>query len=233
RGVLILYIAKSSCRRLACLMTTGHIREGAMELREALTQITEIRAQMARTEVFRGYRVAPVAFSGALAIVSAGVQVARITDPARQWGEYLILWVSAAVVSAVASGIGMVARDRRRNTGWRREITWLAVEQFVPCLVAGGLLTATLAVASPDSLWLLPGLWQILFSLGIFASCRLLPRATFWVAVFYLASGIACLLFARGDAALSPWAMGLAFGLGQFLAAGVLYWTLERGDVES
>ena len=106
------------------------------------------------------------------------------------------------------------------------------MEQFVPCLVAGGLLTATLAVASPESLWLLPGLWQILFSLGIFASCRLLPRATFWVAVFYLASGIASLLFARGDAALSPWAMGVPFGLGQFLAAGVLYWTLERGDVE-
>ena len=35
-----------------------------MELREALTQITEIRLQLARTEVFRGYRAMPVAFSG-------------------------------------------------------------------------------------------------------------------------------------------------------------------------
>ena len=35
-----------------------------MELREALTQITEIRQQLARTEVFRGYRAMPVAFSG-------------------------------------------------------------------------------------------------------------------------------------------------------------------------
>ena len=33
-----------------------------MELREALTQITEIRLQMARTEVFRGYRAVPAAF---------------------------------------------------------------------------------------------------------------------------------------------------------------------------
>ena len=41
-------------------------REGnCMELREALTQITEIRLQMARTEVFRGYRAIPAAFSGA------------------------------------------------------------------------------------------------------------------------------------------------------------------------
>ena len=42
-----------------------------MELREALTQITEIRLQMARTEVFRGYRAMPVAFSGAVAVVAA------------------------------------------------------------------------------------------------------------------------------------------------------------------
>ena len=40
---------------------------------------------------------------------------------------------------------------------------------------------------------MLPGLWQIFYSLGIFASCRLLPRPTFWVAVFYLGTGLAVL----------------------------------------
>ena len=78
---------------------------------------------------------------------------------------------------------------------------------------------------------MLPGLWQILFSLGIFASCRLLPRAIFGVAVFYLASGLACLALARGELAFSPWAMGLPFGTGQLLAAAVLYRTLECPDV--
>ena len=34
-----------------------------MELREALSQIAEIRLQMARTETFRGYRAVPVALS--------------------------------------------------------------------------------------------------------------------------------------------------------------------------
>ncbi len=70
---------------------------------------------------------------------------------------------------------------------------------------------------------MLPGLWQIFFSLGIFASCRLLARATFWVAVFYLGTGLTVLALARGEAALSPWAMGLPFGVGQLLAAAVLY----------
>ncbi len=45
------------------------------------------------------------------------------------------------------------------------------------------------------------------------------------MAVFYLASGLACLALARGELAFSPWAMGLPFGAGQLLAAAVLYWT--------
>jgi hypothetical protein len=202
-----------------------------MELHEALTQITEIRAQVARTQVFRGYRAAPVAFSGLLAFAAAGCQSALIVEPERQFGAYLGLWVSAAVLSALAAGAGMVYRVDRASA-WRRQVTWLAVEQFIPCLVAGGVLTVVVVARAPESLWMLPGLWQVLFSLGVFASCRLLPRATFGVAVFYLFAGAACLARARGADALSPWAMGLPFGCGQLLAAAVLYWTLERGDGE-
>jgi len=200
-----------------------------MELRDALTQISEIRNQLARTEVFRGYRAMPVAFSGVLALLTAAFQAAWIREPTAEVSTYLVLWVGAAVVSAVAAGAEMIIRARN-SALYAREITWLAVEQFVPSLVAGGLVTVVFTRFAPESVWVLPGLWQVLFSLGIFASCRLLPRATFGVAVFYLASGLTCLAFARGDAALSPWAMGLPFGVGQLLAAAVLYRTLECSD---
>jgi hypothetical protein len=201
-----------------------------MELRDALTQISEIRRQMARTEVFRGYRAMPVAFSGFLALAAAAIQAAWIASPLEEVPAYLALWVGAAVVSTVGAGTEMLLRARQSLSAWRREITWLAVEQFLPCLVAGGLLTCVLVWYAPESLWMLPGLWQILYSLGVFASCRLLPRATFVVAVFYLATGLTSLALARGPAALSPWAMGLPFGIGQLLAATVLYRTLERRD---
>jgi hypothetical protein len=199
-----------------------------MELREALTQITEIRLQLARTEVFRGYRAMPVAFSGGVAVLAAVVQAVTIADPVVQIGPYLMLWIGAAVVSALAAGLEMMIRARNASTAMTRELTWLALEQFCPALVAGALLTVVLTRAAPDSLWMLPGLWQILFGLGIFASCRLLPRPTFWVGVFYLGTGLAVLGLAHGNAALSPWAMGLPFGAGQLLAAAVLYLTLER-----
>ncbi len=201
-----------------------------MELRDALTQISEIRRQMARTEVFRGYRAVPVAFSGLLALAAAAIQAAWITNPAEEMPAYLALWVGAAAASAIGAGTEMTLRARQSLSPWRREITWLAMEQFLPCLVAGGLLTFVLVQFAAESLWMLPGLWQILYSLGVFASCRLLPRATFVVAVFYLAAGLTCLALCHGSAALSPWAMGLPFGIGQLLAAAVLYRTLERSD---
>jgi hypothetical protein len=75
----------------------------------------------------------------------------------------------------------------------------------------------------------LPGLWQILFSLAIFASARLLPKPIFAIAAFYLCSGIIVLVWARGGYALEPWCMGVPFGAGQLATAAILYWTLERG----
>lgn len=203
-----------------------------MELREALSQIAEIRLQMARTETFRGYRALPVAFSGLLAACAAVVQAVWITDPVQEIGAYLTLWVGAAITSALAAGCGMLLRARGGGTALSREITWLAVGQFLPCLAAGALVTAVLVASAPEAVWILPGVWQILFSLGIFASYRLLPRATFGVGIFYLFAGAICLVVARDANALKPWAMGVPFGVGQLYAAAVLYWTLERGHVE-
>ena len=70
-----------------------------MELRDALTQITEIRLQLSRNEVFRGYRAMPVAFSGGIAVLAAFIQSVTMPDPVVQIGPYLVLWIGAAVVS--------------------------------------------------------------------------------------------------------------------------------------
>ncbi len=75
---------------------------------------------------------------------------------------------------------------------------------------------------APLSVWMLPGLWQVIFSLGVFASCRFLPRQMFLVGMWYLASGLICIAVGREDASLSPWLMGVPFGIGQLLVAAVL-----------
>jgi hypothetical protein len=201
-----------------------------MELREALTQISEIRQHVAQTEVFRGYRAVPVAFSGLLALATAGVQALCLPEPEHRIPAYLALWIGAALVSLLATGLEIFLHHRHARSKMARELTWLALRQFAPCLVGGALVMLAVVTYAPDILWMLPGLWAMLFSLGIFASYRLLPKPTFWVALFYMIAGT--LLLTLREAALSPWAMGLPFGIGQLFSAAVLYWTLERPDGE-
>lgn len=199
-----------------------------MELREALTQIAEIRRQMAKSDVFRGYRSAPVAVSGLLAVGAALAQPRFAPDPQQNVWGYLTLWIGVAVISMLAVALEMTLRLQLTQDRAHRELTRLAVEQFLPCVVAGVLVTAVLVRHDAQNIALLPGLWQILFSLGICASARLLPKAIFAVGAFYLLSGVIVLVGSNDGVSLSPWCMGLPFGVGQLISAGILYWTLER-----
>lgn len=197
-----------------------------MELHEALSQIAEIRARVAESESFRGYRAVPVAATGGLALLAALIQPHVVTGPE----SFLVLWTGTAVLALGVAGYGVWQRLRSADNPLGRELTRLAVGQFFPCLAAGALVTAAIARHSTEFTWALPGLWQVLFSLGIFASCRLLPRAVLGVALFYLTAGTFNLALAQDDLAFSPWRMGLPFGLGQAATAIILYWHLERHD---
>ncbi|HVS71072.1 MAG TPA: hypothetical protein VHQ47_07445 [Phycisphaerae bacterium] len=205
-----------------------------MELREAMAQIAEIRQQMARGHVFRGYRSATTAFSGGVAVATAAVQGALLVDPGRDVSQFLLLWVGAAAVSLAAVAVEMIVRVRRSASGVQRQLTMLAVEQFVPSVAAGAVLTYAVYAFAREAAWMLPGLWMMLFSLGVFASSRLLPRAVFGVAGFYLIAGLMAFVVSApeqggGAWAFSPWLMGVVFGAGQFATAAILYWKLERG----
>jgi hypothetical protein len=193
------------------------------DLDKALADITAIRTQMACGTEFQGYGPLTVAATGALAVAGAAIQAIWLSEPAADVFSYITLWVATAAVSVILIASEMVARSRRIHSGLADEMIHAATEQFIPAGVAGTLLTVVLYRYAPYELWMLPGLWQIVFSLGFFASCRSLPRSMFAVGVWYLAMGLASLAFANGEHAFSPWAMALPFGVGQVLMAGILY----------
>ena len=115
----------------------------------------------------------------------------------------------------------VIARTRRVHGGLADEMLYAAAEQYIPVGVAGTLTTVVLYRYAPQALPLLPGLWQIMFSLGVFASCRSLPRGMFAIGVWYLAAGLAVLALSS-VAPFSPLAMAVPFGVGQLLMAFVL-----------
>jgi hypothetical protein len=207
-------------------------KNGMNELKQALGDISSIRRQMARSTEFRGYGPATLACTSAFAAVGAGVQALSQPDPANGISAYLGIWIATAVLSALLVGVQMCTRARRIHSGLSDEMIRMAVEQFLPAAGAGALITVVLVRCVPTTLWMLPGIWQIIFSLGVFSSCRFLPRPMVAAGVWYLLTGLICL--SLGDTrALSPWAMGIPFGVGELLVAAVLLFASQEGTDEA
>jgi hypothetical protein len=191
------------------------------ELRQALAEISAIRTQVARGTQFRGYGPVSIAASGILALTVAAVQ-SRVSHDGPDFPAFLSVWVATAAATVVMTAIETIFRSRRVHSGLANEMLYAAVEQFLPAVIIGVLLTVVMMRVAPNDDWMLPGLWQLMFSLGIFASCRFLPRQMTAVAVWYLVCGLTCLVLQSQPKAITPWIMGIPFGFGQLGVAGVL-----------
>jgi hypothetical protein len=199
-----------------------------MDLSRALGQLADIHQQIAKGEIYRGYRSVPIAASGLIGFAAAWTQAPGlgVNDPI----GFVLYWTAiagcAALVGTSEIIFNYVVRDDRADRRRTRQV----VGQFMPSVLAGAIITASLVHLSAALVPLLPGLWAICFGLGIFASRPYLPRASGWVALFYYVAGIALLWVARGPEPLRAWWVGGTFGTGQLLAAFVLFWNLERDN---
>ncbi|HEX4153781.1 MAG TPA: hypothetical protein VHY75_16360 [Steroidobacteraceae bacterium] len=191
------------------------------ELDRALLDISFVREHIARTTQFKGYGPLTLAATGLFALGVAALQAQRPGSGHGQALEFIGVWCATAAFAVTLIGIEAIVRSRRLHGGMMMEMLQSAIEQFLPAMTAGILVTFALSRWSPGNLWMLPGLWQIIFSLGVFATARILPKTVFIVGIWYLGCGLACL--AMGQAApLSPWFMGIPFGGGQLLVACIL-----------
>jgi hypothetical protein len=202
-----------------------------MELRDAIDQITTIRTQLAATEHLRSLRAVPVAASGLLAILAAIAQLLWLEDPMSYPRRYLLIWCGAALISGIAASLVVARRVLRCPGALSVANARLAAMQFTPCLVVGAVVTWFVVARMHEQLWILPGLWQLLFGLGNLAAHRLLPAPALSIGVMFLASGTCCLWFE--ERALDPWAMGLPFAAGQLSLAAILWWHHERAEVRA
>ncbi len=204
-----------------------------MNLQDAIAQIGEIQTQLERTQTFRGYRSVAVGTTGLVALAGCVVQYLWLPVPGHSVNKWLALWITIASASVVIAGWELMQRVYDKSSPQQARASRSALKQFVPCLCAGIGVTWALLGAAPETAWVLPGVWSILFSLGVFCSLSILPRGGFSIALHYLLSGVLCLRFGNGHHALAPWTMLVTFGLGQFLSAFVLYFMLERPMKES
>ncbi|EIZ83752.1 MULTISPECIES: hypothetical protein [Methylobacterium] len=193
------------------------------DLDKALADIVAIRSQIARDTAFRGLGAATVAGTGGLALACAVGQALWLGDPSVRPVLFFGLWIAAALVAFALIGVEAVRRSRRLHSGLADAMVWNAIEVFLPAAGAGACLALVIARFAPAEIWMLPGLWQVLVGLGLFASARILPRAVQGVGAWYLLTGLAVLAVSAESHALSPWAMGLPFVVGQIWLAGIIH----------
>ncbi len=193
----------------------------------ALEQIAEIHEHLAKGEIYRGWRSVPVASSGVVGLAAAAWQSSsgQQADP---W-TFTVYWLAVGSVALLVGCSEIAWHFVAHATLNERRRSLQVIGQFLPALVAGALVTGALVRLSPALTQLLPGLWALFFGVGIFSARPYVPRASGWVALYYWTAGLLLLWFSGEMNVQSPWAVGGTFGAGQLLAAGVLYWNLERG----
>jgi hypothetical protein len=200
-----------------------------MRIDKALEQISEIHEHLAMSQLFRGYRAVPAVLSGVLAIVAAWIQpfIVSGVDPR----IFVFYWTLVAVAAFSIEGGSVIYGYLREEDPHARQRTVTVVGQLAPSLAVGVIVTIAFLVPEDRRLIsFLPGIWALLYGLGLSASKPFLPRMIGWVAVFYILCG--CMLLRRavglGLGSLSPWETGIPFGVGHILGGVILYWNLER-----
>lgn len=201
------------------------------DLDKALADILVIRSRIAAETTFCGYGPSAIAATGALAFATAAAQALWL-DVNAQPLLFLAGWVAAALLAVAIIGAEMLGRSRRHHSSLADALIYNAIEQFLPAGAAGAILTVVLLQLAPEALWMLPGLWQILVSLGIFASARSMPRGVVYAGAWYFVAGFATLMIASQTHALSPWLMGVPFAIGQCLVATILHISFGAADAE-
>jgi hypothetical protein len=197
-----------------------------MDVPRALDQIAEIHQQLAKGEIYRGYRSLPVALSGLTGAGAAVIAGGRARDSA----AFVQYWVVVALIAACVGFSEIAYNYVMHDSSSGRRRTRCVLGQFLPAIGAAAALTVILVRVDSRLVALLPGLWAVCFGLGIFSSRPYLPRLSGAVALFYAAAGAYLLSSAQLGAAPGPWSVGATFGAGQLLSAAVLYWELERAE---
>jgi hypothetical protein len=202
------------------------------DLDKALADILTIRNQIAAGTAFRGYGPATIALTGVLALATSTLQFLWLDNPTIHPLTFFAGWTVTAIISAGMVWVEMQARSRRHHSGLADAMIQQAIEQFLPAGAAGVMLAIMMGKFAPESLWMLPGLWQVLVSLGVFASARSLPRTIVFVGAWYFVAGFLMLVVGSHNHVLSPWTMGLPFVIGQLLMAMILFLASGEDDVE-
>ena len=186
------------------------------DVESALHDIARMREQLAASSRFQGLAPGVVALTGCFAFALGAWQHFAGEDD-------LLIWILNAAVCALMIGTEAIARARRMHRTMADRMLGATLNRFLPFATAVAILGIIVLIRTPEHSRLLPGIWQLLMGIGVFAVLSSLPRQMIVAAVFYFGTGTVSLALAGSAWPPTSWLMALPFGMGQLLVAGILY----------
>jgi hypothetical protein len=190
-----------------------------VEINVALEEVARMRQQLAGSTRFQGFAPAIVAASGGMALLLGAYEAVTAPD----LGLFLLHWILLAIICVLLISTEAVVRSRRLHRAMAQTMMSTSLRRFLPSGMAGAAIAFVFYSYIPDSLRILPGIWQILLAVGICSALDNLPTSLLWAAVWYFLAGLCVLTLIGMNRFVSPWMMALPFGGGQFLVAALLY----------
>ncbi len=181
----------------------------------AMENLRFIRETMERAGAFTAVPGWGGVLMGASAVGAAAIAVRQPTP-----GRWLSVWLVEAVLAVAIALAGMAVKARRAGTRLLSASGRKFVLSFLPPVLAGAVLT--LALYRSGEATLLPGLWLLLYGVGV------VTAGTYSVRVVPILGG--CLIALGAAALFSPPTWGdayLAAGFGG-LQIGFGFWIARR-----
>lgn len=193
------------------------------DLERAMADVAFIQQRLSASTRFDGLAPHAVAATGVLALCASLVQASWPNRLAPDVLTYVAFWSLVALCAIAMIGGELLGRARRVHGTMADQLIAGSLRLLLPFLVAGAGLAIVVLRFSPDSAWMLPGLWQLMIALAGFCAVSMLPRAIVWAASWYFACAFVVLVIGAQSNSVGPWMMGVPFGIGQMLAALVLH----------
>ena len=193
------------------------------ELDHAMSDLAFIHDRLAASTRFRGFAPIAVALTGAIAVALAAAQAAWPDTFGGDGISFVEAWATAAAVAGAVIAVEALGRAHRLHGRLADRMMASTLRLLLPFVAAGVAVALIVAVHAPGTIWILPGLWQLLVALIGFSAVGTLPRAIVWPAGWYFACGVVTLLLGARAGVATPWMMGVPFGVGQLVSAAVLH----------
>lgn len=193
------------------------------DIEKAISQISDIRSQLAASTRFRGYAPEAVAVIG---LFSLGVMLAQLAWPEKlavDNRQEALIWGAVLVASGLTIAAEAITRSRRQHGGMAGAMLKGVIRAQLPICAVGFVVAVMVFQHAPEAIWILPGLWQMLIGVVAFASYSTMPRAIVWPALWFLAAGAAVMWLAGEDGQFTPLMAGGPLAVGHLAIAWILH----------